>query len=132
MAELAYSRCEECRPKDWQCGACQKLDVTVRKNMTAARKRERAATPIALFPKPSIASPSLNLPVNEGGAAPVVAAATTLPPVVAAATTLPPVVAAATTHVCGSNPLHHNPGPLALSSDTANLLRSDVHFYDVK
>jgi hypothetical protein len=49
---------------------------------------------------------------------------TVIPPVVAASTTLPPVVAAATTHVSGSNPQHHNPGPLALSSDTANLLRS--------
>jgi hypothetical protein len=41
MSELVNSRCKDCSPKAFQCTACSKNDVTVRKRMNWAKKQER-------------------------------------------------------------------------------------------
>ena len=59
MSELVNSRCDACRPKNFQCTPCSKHDVTVRKQMNALKKLEREKqAPVCLFPakKPEVVS----------------------------------------------------------------------------
>lgn len=60
MAELLESRCNACRPKSFQCTPCYKNDVTVRKQMAAAKKVEREKQdPVRLFPADTAKAPEV-------------------------------------------------------------------------